>query len=443
MEAHNKCHFVDPNFVPIGQSKKPGMVLEVAQTAIPKLTLETITPVVETRNSRDTNEPEDTHDELEQLDDLLDELEKEIQSYMDETNDEDGPDWMFDEGEKVSKNKEFFCPTVHHAQLLHIFIKHFCQHPFSWSTMGSGMPSKSVTMLFTRCTCSVISMVYQESGLLELLVPSKSLEVVGTVFLTISYLTTDNYDHPELLEAAQTRLSPPHCASTADQLIYILIYEVTLAYFVRSQVLSHENCLRWAPTLTNFQKSFKSHWAKLQKKGLSRKGYITSVKDWMCTCGWQKFDWYHLCKHLVQAVPELLMLFWTQSATSVTQNHKDMDEGCITDGDNPGWIIEKDSLLGEAWRDIETPKMDEWCEKLLTHADKLETATKILHHADFTTDITRHETTGRTQAKTWTNLRNRLEPCYMANVMGYQNNLSENQMPVMSGAGMAGNADVV
>ncbi|KAJ7586139.1 hypothetical protein C8J56DRAFT_743873, partial [Mycena floridula] len=67
-----------------------------------------------------------------------------------------------------------------------------------------------------------------------------------------------------------------------------------------------------APALTNFQKSFKSHWAKLQKMGLSGKVYITSVKDWTCTCGRQKFDRYHLCKHLVQSVPDLSLSFWTQ-----------------------------------------------------------------------------------------------------------------------------------
>ena len=47
-----------------------------------------------------------------------------------ESESEDGPDWMFDEGEVRSSDAEYiFCPAAHRAQILHIFTKHFCQHP--------------------------------------------------------------------------------------------------------------------------------------------------------------------------------------------------------------------------------------------------------------------------------------------------------------------------
>lgn len=46
------------------------------------------------------------------------------------TDDEDGLDWMFEEGETQACDPKYvFCPAVHRHQLLHLFTKHFCQHP--------------------------------------------------------------------------------------------------------------------------------------------------------------------------------------------------------------------------------------------------------------------------------------------------------------------------
>lgn len=43
---------------------------------------------------------------------------------------EDGPDWMFEADEVTSKDPSYiFCPAPHRKQLLHLFTKHFCQHP--------------------------------------------------------------------------------------------------------------------------------------------------------------------------------------------------------------------------------------------------------------------------------------------------------------------------
>ncbi|KAM6491725.1 hypothetical protein JOM56_012765, partial [Amanita muscaria] len=37
---------------------------------------------------------------------------------------------MFDAEEVLAKDPEYiFCPTVHRKQILHLFMKHFCQHP--------------------------------------------------------------------------------------------------------------------------------------------------------------------------------------------------------------------------------------------------------------------------------------------------------------------------
>jgi hypothetical protein len=43
---------------------------------------------------------------------------------------EDGPDCMFDADEVTSKDPSYvFCPAAHQQQLLHLFTKHYCQHP--------------------------------------------------------------------------------------------------------------------------------------------------------------------------------------------------------------------------------------------------------------------------------------------------------------------------
>jgi hypothetical protein len=60
---------------------------------------------------------------------LLDEIDK-LCDRDEESDSEDAPDWMFDEGEVQSGDPDYvFCPAPHRKQILHLFTKHFCQHP--------------------------------------------------------------------------------------------------------------------------------------------------------------------------------------------------------------------------------------------------------------------------------------------------------------------------
>ena len=44
---------------------------------------------------------------------------------------EDAPEWQFETGEIKSKDELYtFCPALHRAQILRLFSKHFCRHPF-------------------------------------------------------------------------------------------------------------------------------------------------------------------------------------------------------------------------------------------------------------------------------------------------------------------------
>ncbi len=54
----------------------------------------------------------------------------------DEWDQENGPAWQFDNTNNSEEETVFatpsgysFCPAPHHSQALHIFTKHFCEHP--------------------------------------------------------------------------------------------------------------------------------------------------------------------------------------------------------------------------------------------------------------------------------------------------------------------------
>src|SRR5580700_6090881 len=61
--------------------------------------------------------------------DLVDDVDKFLDKE-DEEDEEDAPDWFFEEGEVKSPDPTYvFCPAPHRRQILHLFTKHFCQHP--------------------------------------------------------------------------------------------------------------------------------------------------------------------------------------------------------------------------------------------------------------------------------------------------------------------------
>jgi hypothetical protein len=63
--------------------------------------------------------------------DLLEEAERFLEKdSANEQDAEDGPDWLFDEGETKSSDPLYvFCPAPHRKPLLRLYTKHFCQHP--------------------------------------------------------------------------------------------------------------------------------------------------------------------------------------------------------------------------------------------------------------------------------------------------------------------------
>ncbi|KAH7904418.1 hypothetical protein BJ138DRAFT_1019167 [Hygrophoropsis aurantiaca] len=92
---------------------------------------------------------------------------------------------------------------------------------------------------------------------------------------------------------------------------------------------------------------------------------------WTCNCGSQKYNAYHICKHLVQAVPRVPASFFHQvvrrrtkplyrhpalcsSTISNSPNPAMLPDGSITDGDDHIWTGDKKVLEGGGgWRDLE------------------------------------------------------------------------------------------
>ncbi|KZT30249.1 hypothetical protein NEOLEDRAFT_1055211 [Neolentinus lepideus HHB14362 ss-1] len=59
--------------------------------------------------------------------------------------------------------------------------------------------------------------------------------------------------------------------------------------------------------------AFRESWLKLAEKPISTgSNYDTNIVTWTCAYGGQKYNAYHLCKHLVQAVPTPTPWFWQQ-----------------------------------------------------------------------------------------------------------------------------------
>ncbi|KAF5337457.1 hypothetical protein D9758_018013 [Tetrapyrgos nigripes] len=136
---------IDKNFVPVGQVSEAERVnFVVSQTMIPRVTIRIggvlqntappkprltirLKPLSEvTSKSSESMDQSGDLDEDEIMDDpafdkLLDDT---------ETDEEFGSEYMFDADEKCSKDPSYvFCPAPHRKQLLHLFTRHFCQHP--------------------------------------------------------------------------------------------------------------------------------------------------------------------------------------------------------------------------------------------------------------------------------------------------------------------------
>ena len=303
-------------------------------------------------------------------------LRKQVSNMIDrnEQDSEDGPDYMFDKDETTSPDPDYiFCPAPHRKQILHLFTKHFCQHPIFPERRDESMTTKEIRR-------AAVFEMYEFCGKRGL------REVWGYLWAcwyspkmwrlwarsTSTYLSrlrttmsVENFwrqlKHNYLHNVARPRL---------DHLVWILIYKVTPSYFARTQILDDTHRLGRSKPLTTYQRAFKKSWITLMKKDTSNTTYTTDVSKWTCNCGQQKYQCHHLCKHLVQAVgiPEDKRFFRNIVRRRVVPIYRHPllvlkgsepgeyiePDGSTTDGDDNQWSGSKEVLEGShgGWKDL-------------------------------------------------------------------------------------------
>ena len=141
-----------------------------------------------------------------------------------------------------------------------------------------------------------------------------------------------------------------------DQLVWILNNMVTPLYVARTEVQEDSHRLGPSKALTTYQIYFKAPWTIQEKAHINGlRQYFTDVETWTCTCGQQKYDRHHICKHLVQAIPHPPLKFWRKvirqrvipiyrhpalvckadnDGPGPATSYVDPDDGSIMDGDN-------------------------------------------------------------------------------------------------------------
>ncbi|KAK1222979.1 hypothetical protein PQX77_014179 [Marasmius sp. AFHP31] len=388
--------FVDPDFVPISQLTSQQVAsadMYVAQSAIPQLTIclggvlqnqvppqlpklilringEAVCSYQEKVKAGNNSLPTSLNldSELDDPDLADNDLSEAVEQMDTETDQEDGPDWMFEAGETLSRDPNYiFCPASHRKQLLHLFTKHFCLHPFFRSRGGLTLSAKQIQLnsaheMYKFC---------KDRGLHEVWAYMYNCWYCPTMWKlwarsSSPYLsrlrTTMNVEnfwkqlkHEQLHHLLHPRL---------DQLVHILIYKVTPMYVACTNFLTPEARLGCSRPPTPFQKAFKKNWNALLAKKIdpaSIQKYSADVKTWSCNCGAQMFNSHHLCKHLVHAVGLPSAQFWTQVSCRRVKplyQHVDLqgdtnDSGSITDGDDSIWTGDKSVLRGGGqWKDI-------------------------------------------------------------------------------------------
>ncbi|KAG6818261.1 hypothetical protein H0H93_006436 [Arthromyces matolae] len=411
LEAKKEFDWIDESFVPISQSKEQNPDTRIAAKALPVLTIRlngelqnrapdptpksqrlvirlngkirslvsvpsSIRPSRHNESSVPEQQGEDGN-ETDDEDDDENDLRREVDDFYDQTDEseidmEDGPDWMFDEAEKTSPDPNYvFCPAPHRKQLLHLYTKHFCQHPAFVDRDGQWDKER-----IYREACYAMYTFCYKRGLREVwgymwtnwYSPKMwSLWARSTSPYISRLRTTMNVENfwRQLKHDYLHKISRPRL----DHLVWILIYKVTAAYVARAEVLNNGYRLGRTKALTSFQRYFKTDWEKLKSAAISGRLYTTDLKNFTCNCGRQKYNRHHLCKHLVQAFDPPPPLFFSQisrrrvpplyqhpdlkpkDATESPFEFPDAD-GSVTDGDDHFWTGDREMLRGGQWRKL-------------------------------------------------------------------------------------------
>ena len=263
-------------------------------------------------------------DELDNLLDALDDEVEEVQIDLEDVDDRDGidrfdgPASWFEPGDTVfAKDKKYvFCPAPHRSQVLHMFIRHFCEHPLLPDRLAS---TRTAEQIYHDAVHDMYKFCHQR-GLREVwgymwtawYCPEKyKLWARSTQPNRIGHWRTTmavenfwrNLKRNTLRDLLRPRL---------DKLIFLIVTEVLPSFTAKLQIFDPNYRSGRAPALTPFQSEFKRNWNKLAERSLGTHIYQTDVQRWICDCGQQKYNPYPLCKHLVQSLAPPPPNFFTE-----------------------------------------------------------------------------------------------------------------------------------
>jgi hypothetical protein len=293
-------------------------------------------------------------------DDFIEGIEEGLRKQMEDTDDEideeDAPDWVFEEGETKSRDPGYtFCPAPHRKQLLRLITTHFCRHsllPESNQLLTQEqIRAKSVYEMYLFCYQRGLHEVWGymwTSWYSAKMWPLWALSASDLMSRIRTTMAVENVwkqlKHDDLHHLLRPRV---------DQLVWIIITKVTSKYMQRADALDDNYRLGRSKALTTFQKYFKREWLKLHTRAISKNAYVTNVFLWICSCGQQKYHQHLLCKHLVAAVPDPPSTFWGEiyrrrvvpfyrhpaicpenTARRRVPRYIDPDDGSITEGDD-------------------------------------------------------------------------------------------------------------
>ena len=288
-----------------------------------------------------------------------------------EEEEEDGPDWLFDDEERRFEDPEYtFCPAPHRRQILHLIASHFCRHSIFLepdqvqSATKESIRQHAVYEMYKFCEARGLREVWGYMWTQWYSPQQWALWARSTSFYLSRLRTTmgvENFwrqlKHNFLHHLVRPRL---------DQLVWILATQVLPAWTARAEVLKQNHRAGRSRALTTYQLYFKKTWRRYEKATVSGRVYATNVERWQCNCGRQKFDAHGLCKHLVQSVPKPPIEFFQQVTRRRTipiyhhpslrteeynsdgvptmQPYEDI-AGSITDGDDWDVVDDSHSLL--------------------------------------------------------------------------------------------------
>jgi len=191
---------------------------------------------------------------------------------------------MFEADEVTSKDPSYiFCPAPHRKQLLHLFTKHFCQHPLFAECDGKWTKEKihweAVHDMYNFCYTHGLCEVW---GYMWACWYSPKMWHLWTWSIPpyISCLwTTMNVKNFwwQLKHDYIFHIAWPHL----DHLVWVLIYKVTPTYITQVEILNDSHRLGQTKSLTTYQKYFKASWKKLLERS-----HLDEVNSWSQT--WQR-----------------------------------------------------------------------------------------------------------------------------------------------------------